>query len=189
MSSYVVVEGRAGARLVERILAARGQSAIVVESGERSAAIMLASSVLAHEHRPTALVVDSNALEERGWADEHGTIDWLLRQAAVRTPYALVMAVPQVQTLLFRDRTTLERALGGRVADEEWFEARYLPRTVLHRLLGGEDVEQREMLLVNTLDEAALKRLSEHPLIAEIEHFLNAVSSAADAEEPIRRAG
>jgi hypothetical protein len=189
MSSYVVVEGRAGARLVERILAARGQSAIVADSGERSAAIMLASSVLAHERRPTVLVVDSNALEERGWADEHGTIDWLLRQAAVRTPYSLVMAVPQIQTLLFRDRTTLERALGERISDEDWFEARYLPRSVLHRLLGGEEVEQREMRLVNALDDAALRRMSEHPLIAEIERFLDNVSSRAEAEEPIRRAG
>lgn len=191
MISYVVVEGHPGARLIERILGAAGRDAFTVGSGERSAAIMLAGSILATERKPTLLVVDSDTLEERAWIDEQATIDDILHHAAVRTPYSLVLAVPQIESVLFRDRPGLERALGHGIPDEVYFEARFRPRAVMHRLLGEQDVEEREIALVDALDEAALQRMADDPAIAQIERFLDSVQqrTARSRKERVRRAG
>jgi len=191
MTSYVVVEGHPGARLVERILAATCRKVFTVGSGERSAGIMMAASILAKERTPTVLVVDSDTLEERAWIDEQATIDDILKHAAVRTPYSLVLAVPQIESVLFRDRAGLERALGHAIADDVFFEARFRPRAVIHRLLGEKDVQERETALIDALDEAALLRMADDPSIAQVERFLDAVQQRASGSrrEPIRRAG
>ncbi len=191
MSTYVVVEGKPGARLVERILQARGRNAFTLAAGQRSYGIMLACSILAKEKQPTVLVIDSDTLEERAWIDEQAMIDGLLHDAAIRTPHTLVLAVPQVESVLFRDRAGLERALGHGIPDETCFEARFRPRAVIHRLLGDKTVEEREVALIDALDEPALLRMAVDPAIIRIERFIDSAQQRKDSpprKERVRRA-
>jgi predicted NACHT family NTPase len=76
-----------------------------------------------------------------------------------------------------------------RVAENDWFEARFRPRAVLRRLLGEDDYEQRAVALIDRLDETALKRMRRHPVVREIEEFLPEVQKPSAWGVCVRRAG
>ena len=81
------------------------------------------------------------------------------------------------------------RALGRKVADEDWFEGRFRPRAVFRRLLGDEDFEERTRIFVNALDEQALQRMAQHPVVQEIRSFVAEVREPAARRARVRRAG
>ena len=174
------------ARLVRRVI---GDLEFEVYDGyERSNAIMSACGFLARELTPTVLLLDSETLEDRMLMESQLEIGGILNRSHGRTPYRLILAIPQVDAILFSDREGFEKALGRKVADLDWFEARFRPRAVFRRLLGDpEDFEDRALAVINALDDAALRRMARHPIVREIRGFM------AEVQEPkrarVRRAG
>jgi len=171
MSVFVIVDNALTARLVERVLA--DPRVEVVNAKERSTAMMKARSVLLREVEPTVLLLDSDSLEERAIVEDQLEIGGYLQRSSRGLPNRLVLAIPQVESILFTDRTGLEKALERRIDDEDAFEARFRPKAVFYRLLGGDDVEACALGVVERLDESALKRMATHPAIREIQEFVS----------------
>jgi hypothetical protein len=167
-----IVESTAGIPLLE-----------VIDGKERSHAIMVARRTLARELMPTVLVLDSESLEDRTIMEAQLEIGGILESCSRRIPYRLILAIPQVESILFSDREGFERALGRTVVDLDWFEARFRPRTVLRRLLEG-DFNEAAVALIDRLDAAALRRMGCHPVVREIRGFMTEVRRAR-----IRRTG
>ena len=155
----------------------------------QSSAIMMACGALVRELTPTALVLDSDSLEDRPIRIARAEIGGILEDCHNHVPYRLVLAIPQVEAILFTDREGFERALGRKVADEDWFEGRFRPRAVFRRLLGDEDFEERTRIFVNALDEQALQRMAQHPVVQEIRSFVAEVREPAARRARVRRAG
>jgi hypothetical protein len=173
MSVFVIVDNAPAARVVERVLA--DPRVEVVNAKERSTAMMKARSVLLREVEPTVLLLDSDSLEERAIVEDQLEIGGYLQRSSRGLPNRLVLAVPQVESILFADRAGLEKALERRIADEDFFEARFRPKAVFYRLLGG-GAEACALRVIDRLDESALKRMASHPAIREIQEFVSEVS-------------
>ena len=187
MNVYAIFDSIASARIVDRVV---GDPSIMLASGDvRSSAIMMACGALSRERTPSVLVLDSDSLEERVLVVEQVEIGGILDDCHGRIPYRLVLAIPQVEAILFSDREGFEKALGRKVAEEDWFEARFRPRAVLRRLLDGSDYEQAVRSLVDALDDAALRRMARHPIIREIREFIAEVQEPASKRARVRRAG
>ncbi|HKP76497.1 MAG TPA: hypothetical protein VJT67_13295 [Longimicrobiaceae bacterium] len=154
----------------------------------RSSAIMAACGSVGDKH-PTILLLDSDSLEQRAIEDDFADVNAILKLRHGRTPYRLILAIPQVEAILFSDREGLEKALGRKVADLEWFEARFRPRAVLRRLLGGDDYDEKALALIDTLDDAALERMAQHEVMREIREFIAEVPEPKSRRTRIRRAG
>jgi hypothetical protein len=187
MNVYAIFDSVASARLVGRIIE---DPTLMLAAGDvQSSAIMMAGGALRREFTPTVLVLDSDSLEERAILAEQAEINGLMSLYGSQIPYRVVLAVPQVEAILFSDREGLEKALGRKVGDEDWFEARFRPRAVLKRLLAGSDYEQAVRTLTDALDDAALRRMARHPIIQEILGFIAEVREPASKRARVRRVG
>ena len=164
-----VVDNEPSGRLVRRIVSDWGFE--VYDGRERSTAIMMACGALS-ESMPTVLLLDSDTLEDRLLRERQHLVEIILNRCRGRIPYRLILAVPQIEAILFSERKGFERALGRKVADLDWFEARFRPRAVFRRLLGEGDFEEKALAVINALDEAALRRMARHPIIREIRDFM-----------------
>jgi len=209
MKATVVVAGAPAARLIRRVL---NDACVAVEdTWERSSAMMRAARLAGRDEQPVVLVLDSDSLEERPQVEDRLEIGGYLHGRSGATPSKLVLAVPQVEAVLFHDRAGLERALGRRISDEDAFEGRFRPKAVFRRLAGEgaehdkpyveedadgnvtlrDDFEERALAVIDALDEAALARMGTHPIIREIAEFVAEVEARGGYEEPVavRRAG
>lgn len=193
MSVYVAAVGKPATTLLARILCDTLRADVrVEENSTRSGAIGLGSTLLSPAYeQPVTVVLDANTLEEGPLEEQRSTVEHLLWMGSSGAPFRLVLAVPQVEAVLFADRAGLERALGRAIADDDFFEARFRPKAVFKRLVGEDDGEERARAVIDRLDHAALVRMAQHPLIQEIAAFVEEVASHGEREEPlpVRRAG
>lgn len=189
MNTTVVVAGASAARLIRRVL--NDPAVRVEDTWERSSAMMRAGRLAGMEEEPVVLVLDTDSLEERPIVEDRLEIGGYLRGRSGATPSKLVLAVPQVEAVLFSDRAGLERALGQKIADEDFFEARFRPMAVFRRLVGEANGEERAGQVIDGLDDAALSRMAKHPIIQEITSFVEELRAREEYSEPVtvRRAG
>jgi hypothetical protein len=187
MQIAVVVDTAPVSRLVERVLSDAGVR--VENAGERSTAMMRAATVLFREDwSPTVLLLDSDSLEERAIVEQQLEIGGYLRRGSGGHPNRLILAIPQVEAVLFADRAGLEKALAKKITDEEAFEARFRPKAVFYRLLGKQNATERAIAVIDRLSDDALRRMAEHPVIQEIRQFIDEVRHDSDGPARIRRA-
>jgi len=161
----------------------------VYDGRERSNAIMSACGIMSRDLTPTVLLLDSDTLEERLLMERRHTVEGILDRGHGRTPYRLILAIPQVEAILFSDRAGLEKAVGRKIAELDWFEARFRPRAVFRRLLGDRDYTQAALEMIDALDDAALRRMARHSIVQEIRGFIAEVREPASKRARIRRAG
>ncbi|HEU4556922.1 MAG TPA: hypothetical protein VFS20_03695 [Longimicrobium sp.] len=68
-------------------------------------------------------------------------------------------------------------------------EARFRPKAVFYRLLGGgKDAQQRALAVIDAIDETSLRRMAAHPVIREIQEFVEEVQSGRAKPAKVRRA-
>jgi hypothetical protein len=171
MTCYIVAEGDFHTRLLSRILEAGSvQGVSVTNGGERSASIMLASTLHGVRQEPVGLMLDANAYDERMVREQEQTVDFLLRMSSA--PCRVFLGVPTVEVVLFHDLALLARLLGRPISEEEVRYARFQPREVLDELLrSGPEPRDRAWLLARIDDEAG-RRLARHPLVESIIGFV-----------------
>jgi hypothetical protein len=184
---YVIVESASAARLVLRTIP--DPAVEVYNAEERSAAMMMACGALSRERVPTVLLRDSETLEDRTLLEEQLEVGGYLNRCRASVPCRLVLAIPQVEAILFSDREGFEKALGRRVPDLDWFEARFRPRAVLRRLLGDDDFAEKALTFIKSLDDAAVRRMAQHEIVQEIREFIDEVQEAKSRRARVRRAG
>ena len=188
MRVVAIVESEAAGRLIRR--AVSDEVFEVYNAGEPSTAMMMACTALSREQAPTVLLMDSETLEERTLLEAQLEIGGFLSRCHGCTPYRLILAIPQVEAILFSDREGFERALGRKVADLDWFEARFRPRAVLRRLLGDDGrFEEKALAFIETLDDAAVRRMAQHEIVQEIREFVDEVQEPKSRRSRVRRAG
>jgi hypothetical protein len=183
---YAIFDAIPSARIVGRII---DDSSLLLAAAEvRSSAIMMTCGALIREATPAVLVLDSDSLEDRVMMVDRVEIGGILDRCHGRIPYRLILAIPQVEAILFSDRAGFEKALGRKVADLDWFEARFRPRAVFRRLLGDREFEEGALAVIDALDEPALRRMARHSIVREIRSFMAEVQAPAKRAR-VRRAG
>lgn len=185
MAGYVVTEDQFSAELLFRLLSGRiGPGVRFGAGGRGSSALFLAHTILA-DGDPVVLVFEMDTAAETGMGDPYSTEDLLSGVA----PSLHLYADPALDVVFFHDKQALARVLGVEITPEEGLLAQFRPRQALDTLLArSPTVRDREQLLA-ALDERAVARFAEHPLVARIQEFILSATArlARGSQEPAER--
>lgn len=185
MKTYVVAETTFHGRLIKRLLHMQALPGfVVVRGGRQTSAIGLANSIQSDRGVPVIIVLDADTVEPRAIVEKRPDLESLLNTrsypAGPPPPAVLVMAVPQVEVVLFSDPEALECVLGRPLTEREKLEGEFRPRALLERLLA--DMQIDEDALLERINSRAAECFAEHPLIRELAQAIenvNAVMAAA----------
>ncbi len=185
MTTYVVAETAFQGRLMKRLLHVGNlPEFVVVRGGRQISAVRMATSIRSKRGVPVIVVLDADTVEPRAILEKRPDLEYLLNTGAYprgpRPPALLVMALPQVEVVLFSDPEALECVLGRPLTEREKIEGEFRPRAVLERLLA--DTQMDEDALLERINPRAAACFAEHPLIRELARAVeNATASMAAA--------
>jgi hypothetical protein len=98
--TFLVVEGRAAASLLKKNLSKRGLKKIrLVEGQGRSSALSLARSILITHHTPVILLMNADTVNPDRLREQEDLLNMLLSNSAVHTPFKLLLATPDLETM------------------------------------------------------------------------------------------
>jgi hypothetical protein len=168
--AYVITED-IDVEILKKLLPAQLTRAVEFIPSSYSASSK-SSTLLAVKRTPLALVVDAHTDDETAIYERQDTLQYLLRQAAVRVPFKVLLAIPSIETIFFQDRPLLEQLLNRHLTDTEWELAKYHPKKSLTYFLGENPLPG----LLSKLTDQAIMVLQKHPLIMELVEFLSSVT-------------
>src|SRR5437588_12121575 len=103
MKTYLVVEGPADVIIGTRLLPpALQQHAVIVPVGGRGNVTSVARTLLVTRRKPLAVLVDADTLNEAAVGQLRWDIEDLLRALAAGLPCKVLVAVPEIEVILFR---------------------------------------------------------------------------------------
>jgi hypothetical protein len=169
VKTYVMTETQFNAQLLTRVLAVADlPEHLVVESSTRSGAISLGGTLLSRRGAPVVVVLNADSVEPRSIREQEEAWGFLLRVAPA--PARVMMAVPQVEGVVFGEAKALGCILGRELTEMELLEARFRPRAVLERLLV--EVGMDRAAFIGCITPRAAARFAEHPLVRSLADFI-----------------
>jgi hypothetical protein len=181
VKTYIVVETAFHGYLIKRLLQAENlPEFLVVKGGRGTSAVERASSLRAERGVPVIVVLNSDTVEPHAIEARREVPEYLLGTgsypAGPPPPSALLMAVPQVEVVLFSDPEALECVLGRPLTEREKIEGEFRPRAVLDRLLAETGMDGDAFLA--RINDRAATRFAAHPLIRSLVQFIEDASAA-----------
>ncbi len=178
MKPYVMTETPFAARLLERLLDTVPLPEYgVLHGGRKTGAVLRGSTVLNGWNEPVIVVVDADSVEpENIWEQESNYKILLPAGNFPGAPAEVLMAVPQVEAVLFGDPEALECILGRPLTERQKIEGEFRPRAVLDRLLA--DVGMDRDALLEKISPRAAARFAAHPLVQSVAAFVERASAA-----------
>ncbi|HEX6910175.1 MAG TPA: hypothetical protein VF142_07265, partial [Longimicrobium sp.] len=136
MKPYIMTETPFAARMLERLLSTVELPGYgILHGGRKTGAVMRGNAVLNGWNSPVIVVVDADSVEpENIWEQESGYKFLLPAGNCPGAPAEVLMAIPQVEAVLFSDHEALECILGRPLTEREKIEGEFRPRAVLDRL-------------------------------------------------------
>lgn len=180
---YLVVEGELDAHILRRLLpvdVVRGTEFVVAQGSY--AVQSLATTLLGVRRRPLALVVDADTTNPSIVQEKVDLLRYLVRPAAGNIPFAVFVAVPEIEVVLLYDRPLFERLVGKQLSDLEWRLAVLSPKEAIKDIVGLST--SIDAIVMRLTDEDA-KILRQHPLIKELSDFLSGQISPAEQYTPM----
>lgn len=184
MKVYVFVEGVCEVELLRRLLPAEWHASLVFVPVARAASIpSLARSILATRRQPVAVVLDSDSLSPDLIHDRRQNMQELIQVAAPSVPAKVVMAVPQLEAILFHDPQLLPKVLERAFTPELVARARFEPAVVLKELLAQSAGMSTLAQLLNALSPQDVETLKAAPPVRELNEYLQRVLKMSPSEK------
>jgi hypothetical protein len=180
MKTYIVVENPFDMELLHETLSPSTlANTRFVIGGGKSSGVSLARSLLSDRVEPVLLVMDADTVNSEAIHEQEKEYSELLGSVAINTLYDVILAVPELEIILFQDIDTLSRLLNTPIDQEMVINSAFEPRKTLDILFkkNTHAIRNRHQL-VRLLDEDARKKLGHHPIIKRINEF---VLNAAEA--------
>jgi hypothetical protein len=173
MKAYVVTEGPLDVALLGRLLPEDlQQDVLLVQGGGLSSAKSLARSLLVSRRTPVVLVMDADSVVPEVIEERRQSAEEIIGGVAAHVPNKVVVAIPTLEAVFFRDPAILERLLGRPVSEDVRLVARYDPKGGLERLLGTTCTLQKREELLAALTPEDLAVLQQSEPIKELMDFL-----------------
>ena len=167
---YIVTESDADIGILRKLL----PSDIVKDVGfiagsNRYGAHSLATSILAVKRCPVGLVMGTDTVDENVIQEQKEYIQELLQRASAGIQFGVFLVVPEIEAILFQDATLISEMNGQSVSTFELELAKAQPKSYLAR--SHKDAQT----ILDDLDSESLENLRRHPLIDELNQFLNSI--------------
>jgi len=187
MMVYLVVEDATGVRLLERVLPSAGDRCVRLLDGDGRESLYVPHSIRGAWGDSAVLLLNARSVDPENIDYQRENKEEVLAILGTPLRTELLFAVPELEAVLFHDPAILERLLGLEMTGEERIEARFIPKKVLARLLERSGRFADEAALIDALDEWAVRRIAEHPLIQELEALIAELRANPVTEEMLLR--
>lgn len=182
MTAYIVCEGEFDAQLLQRLLPEEFVSNVeVVAAGGLSAVKSLARSLIVRRQSPVAIVANADAIVPEQVEQQLKDTEELVGNIAANTPVKVILAIPALEIIFFRELSWLSYLLGYTPSQDILNLATYQPSQALKQLIIQSNNFQNQSKLVEQLTNKDLEVLREAPVIQEVIQFLQSVRETADA--------
>ncbi|HST62384.1 MAG TPA: hypothetical protein VLK84_27015 [Longimicrobium sp.] len=181
MKTYIVAQTEFQTQLLRRLLDTQElPEHTVLRGGKFTMALSLGSSLLSQRSAPVAVVMDADSVEPHKVREHEAELEYLLPAGNFGGILAdVLMAVPQVEAVLFSDPEALECVLGRPLTEREKIEGEFRPRAVLDRLLAEAGMDGDTFLA--RINAKAAARFVEQPRIRSLVQFVQEAASAVTA--------
>ncbi|BBC22561.1 hypothetical protein [Pseudanabaena sp. ABRG5-3] len=180
MIAYIVCEGDFDTQLLKAVLPKDLlQKVEIVSAGGQYAAKSLARSLIVRRQAPVALVLDADLIDPDLIQERCTSIQELLESVSINTPVKVILAVPQIESILFQDRGLLCRLMGLEITSDTVVNARNQPKKALEKLISQSKSYQGQSQIINQLVHEDLEILRKDPVIQELVQFLQSVREPA----------
>lgn len=178
MIPWVMAETPFSADLLKRLLGTLPLPEFgVLQGGRKTGAALRGSTVLHEWNEPVIVVLDADSVEPENIWEQESTYRLLVPAGNFPgCPADVLMAVPQVEAVLFGDHAALSRILGRELTEREKIEGEFRPRAVLDRLLA--DVGMDRDAFLEKIDAQAARRFAAHPLVQSVAAFVERATAA-----------
>ena len=153
------------------------QAAGLVEiraSGPSSSLYAAARTLLAVRYEPVALVLDAGSTDPEAERRRRQAAEEVVGEATGAAPLRILIAVPALESLLFRRSAAVERAFGP-VTEDLLELGRLSPRDALKKLDPNGSEYHASSGLIHALDDVDVAALRDMPPIRELLEFLEEV--------------
>jgi hypothetical protein len=185
MTAYIVTEGLVEQAMMKRLMrdhpVLHRRDIRVCDSG--GGATSVARTILAVDHEPVAVILDTKTINPKAIAEERGYVEWHLGTAGLREEWEHIMVTPEVTLLLFQDQGALRALLPAPLSFEQRIVARYEPKRILSEIYAqaGKPFPQA---LIRRLSRTNLSPLWKLPILQPLERFLLGGSQAQHPGHP-----
>jgi hypothetical protein len=180
MSAVIVVEGSMDARVLKVVLPKNLQRTVtVLIGGERSSLSSVARTMLVQVHRPVAVLIDTDSVEQTIIQERIQTTEELLKLVSGRMPVKVIPFIPTMEIIFFQANGLIRKLYPSTVTDELLLLSQRAPKAALAQLCGQPfELPQLDSLL-GQLDEQDIESLRASPPMHELIEFLSNVDSLA----------
>lgn len=172
MIGYLVTESNDATLLIKRLLPDDMANHIkFVPRTDYDWAQSTASVLVRTKPSPVILVLDADSVDPETISDRQVINEELIgfkKTGRIK----VLLAIPEVEILLFQDRTILEELLDCEISAVDWARAEFIPRTILQKLLHDSSQPMTLEEVLDQLTPAMIDKLRQHPLLQEITTFL-----------------
>lgn len=180
MIAYIICEGDFDTQLLKIVLPQELlQKVEVVSAGGQYAAKSLARSLIVRRQVPVALVLDADLIDPDLIQERRTSIQEILESVSINTPVKVILAVPQIESILFQDRGLLSRLIGLEINSDTVVNSRNQPKKTLEKLISQSENYQSKSQLISQLAHEDLEALRNAPVIQELVKFLQSVREPA----------
>jgi Domain of unknown function (DUF4276) len=154
MTHHIIVEGPTDVAILKALLAptlAAAKPSVTVDfmvGRGWSAAESLARSILAIDREPVALVIDADATSPAQVEERRAVTEGLLGLYAPRSRWVVILMVPEIEVLFFKDPDFLAHLLRlkTKVPPTVLRQAKFEPKAALAELLDASHSSYQELL-------------------------------------------
>ena len=180
MTTYIVCEGTSDKQILEHLLPMECLKTVVfVAADGLEDAISLARSLLVSRQSPLLLFADADVVSPEQIAARQHKLETLVGGFAT-TPFKLVLAVPEIETIFFQDIDLLSRLTGKTPSPMILDTAIDQPSNALKQLMPQAQSKQEYTHLLGQLSERDRDSLRQAPPIQDVIQFLQAVETTAN---------
>lgn len=174
--AYIVTESNDAALLLKQLIPERVSSTIkFIPRTDYNWAQSTASTIVTTKQSPLVVVLDAHSVDPEMINDRRVSNEELLRFSAI-APFKVILAVPEIEILLFQDREVVEELFDQEISEVDWARAEFIPRTILQKLLTANSHPATLEGLLDRLTPPMMAKLRNHPLLQEVTEFLIQVS-------------
>ncbi len=165
--AYIVVEDMTDREMIANVLHPELLENVGFGIGEgKSSALSTARTFLKTRGIPTAIVIDSDSVDSTQIEETKETYDMLLRQASDGTPYKLLINVPEMEVVFFKDKAIFFDIFHRTIDDRDMIKGQYEPKHVICSLFQVAKSTQ------NIKNWQAMRKLGQYHPFDELAEFL-----------------
>jgi hypothetical protein len=180
MMAYIVTEGSLDEKLLQRLLPVKLLCDVgIVAAGSLSSVTSMSRSLAVKRQVPLLIIVDADSVESRLIEERRSELKYIVAGVSIAV-VEVIMAVPQLEAVLFHDRSLLTQWFGDRITQEDLIRAEFQPRQVLERLLAESPDGLTLAVMIEQLTDRQVESLRQTTVIQEAMQFLRSVQSVAE---------